>query len=474
MKLKKLRLFFIILGLSFLLLFVYLKVSPLGTWICSSNFSSQNHLFLGRGCFSKPSPNDRFIKEENIKMIGDPLYFSLYSPRNFDSLDLEIKFKANLDESNPVIEAGLLVNKDLFHYQLKPVYNFWLEDYTSNWQELSLEDDIEELLISNCEDISVSYCLAQYNLDSNKGSYLPKFLIDQDMRNFNHNLALRGHHSLYIYLKDSSDLDLKLQAKDLNLNADRSPITVDVYSHNDLIYSEIFPDNRKEEEESREISDYFDLEVFLSSLSEGFYRIDLKANDDIVFNNLSVNSSILSWRRRLWFYSEINQDINLVTDSRALQVKVQNPSAYQDLIFANKVLSLNELYRQYEIITNGNNLYNNISFKGGGLLLEGSGVFAFSEDELFNPSYSRLDRFYQKQAKFVFTSYEKVERLNDGYYVAKLNFDLAGVYREDNKYNLIISVPGLRVEDKSENFVEIESIKARFIGKTLFEKINEF
>jgi len=476
MNLNKIRLFFILLSLLFLLVFIYLKVSPLGTWACNSNFSSQNHLFLGTGCFSKPSPNDRFLKEKNIKMIGDPLYFSLYSPRNFDKLNLEIKFKANLDENNPVIEAGLLVNKDLFHYQLKPVYNFWLEDYKSDWQKISQDDDIEKLLIDNCQEIPLNFCLAQYNLDKNERNYLPRFSTDKETKNIKHDLALRGHHSFYIYLKDDSDLNLKLQAKDLNLNQDKSPITIDVYSYNDLIYSEIFPDNRLEEKGSRETSDYFDLEVFLSSLPEGFYRLDLKANDDIVFNNLSIESSILSWRRRLWFYHEIDREINLLTDSKVLQVKVQNPSAFQDLIFANENLKLKELYKQYEIMNKDNNddLYYNISFKGGGLLLEGPGVFAFSEDKLFNPNYSRLDRFYQKQAKFVFDNYEEVKRLDDGYYLANLNFDLAGVYREDNKYNLIISVPGLRVEDKRENFVEIKNIKAIFSGKTLFEKINEF
>ena len=474
MKLKKLRIFFLFLSFLFLLLFVYLKVSPLGTWECKSRFNNFNHLFLGRGCFSQPSPNDRFLDERNIKMVGDPLYFSLYSPRNFDELELEIKFKPNLDKNTPVIEAGLLVDKDLWHYQLKPVYNYWLEDYSSDWQELSLKDNVEELLKENCQEISINYCLAQYNLDQTDRNILPEFFIEREEKNINHDLALRGHHSFYVYIKN--DLDLKLEAKDLNINQDRSPITIDVYTNNDLIYTESLADDRPEKEGSGEESDYFDLDLSLASLPEGVYRVDLKANDDIVFNNLSVSSSILSWRRRLWLHESSEQNIDLVTDAKALQIKVQDPIAYQSLKFSDQDLVLDELYRQYEAILGHeyNDLTYDISLKRGGLLLEGPGVFALNEDELFNPNYSRLDRFYEERAKFVLTDYEKVKRLDDGYFLAKLKFNLAGVYREDNKYNFIISIPGLRAEDKKDSFMEIKNIKANFSGKTLIEKINEF
>ncbi len=458
MKINKIRLFFIILSFIFGSVFIYIKISPLGSWSCQSNFNRINHLFLGQSCFSKPFPNDRFNLEENLIIKGDPLYFSLYSPRNFDKLNLEIKFKANLDEKNPVIEAGLLVNKDLWHYKLKPVYNYWLEDYQNNWQELSVGDEIENILSKNCEDVPYSLCLAQYNVNED----LPKFILDKKSSIIENDLSLRGHHSFYLYLKDS-DLDLKLQAEKISLNLEDSSIELDIYSNNSLILSQMF-----NEEEFSNIS------VYLAAMPEGIYRVDLKTNDNIVFNNILVNSSILSFRHRLWLYSSLDRNINLVSDSKVLQVKVQEPSAYQTLIFNDQEIKLNELYRQYEIINSDNNSHYNITLESGGLLLETPGVLAFDSQYLFNPNYSQLNRYYQKQAKFVLFNYQKVSRLDDNYFLAELEFDLSGVYREDNKYSLIISIPGLRAEDNNDNNLEIKNIKAKFFGKSLIDKINEF
>jgi hypothetical protein len=459
MSLNKIRIIFIILSLIFLSVFIYIKISPFGTWSCQSSFNRSNHLFLGRSCFSKPFPNERFILEKSLKMIGDPLYFSLYSPRNFDKLNLEIKFKANLEKKNPLIEAGLLVNRDLWHYQLKPIYNYWLEDYQSNWQRLNIEDDILNILENNCHDIPLNLCLAQYNINET----LPNFILDRESSIIEQNLSLRGHHSFYVYLKDS-DFKLKLKAKKINLNLEENYLSIDIYSNNSLIHSQSFTEE--------EFNNIF---IYLASMPEGFYRVDLKANDNLVISNLSINSSILSFRHRLWLYSPLDRNINIVSDSRVLQVKVQEPAAYQTLVFKDKEFKLEELYKQYEII-NDNNLedyYYEIFLERGGLLLESPGVLAFENKYLYNPNYSHLNRFYQNQAKFVLFAYEKVEKLDDNYFLAKLEFDLSGVYREKGNYNLIISIPGLRVEDDNNNYLEIKNIKAKFSGKTLIDKINE-
>ncbi len=477
MKLKKSRLILIILGFLFLGIFLYFKISPFGYWSCQANLKQANHLFLGRGCFSRPTPAERYLKEDVLKMIADPLYFSLYSPRNFDTLKINLIFKPNLSLNTPVIEAGLLVDKDWWRYQLKPVYNYWLEE-ESGWLEINKEDeDIEALLKDNCGDLAINLCLAQYNLSSEQRQLLPDLSFinfDREFKELKVDFPLRGYHSFYIYLKNS-DLDLSLTAKDLNYNQTDSPINIDIYTNDRLIFNKTWEDDRIEAVGSRQISDLFSLQLNLSSLPTGLYRIDLNVNDDIVFKEIKVNSSILAWRHRLWFYSSQTENINLFTDAKALQVKVLEPAAYQTLNFGQKQLALLELYSQTEIIQTDDSLtaIYPISLERGGILLESPGVFAFKEDLLFNPDYDRLDRFYNQQAKFILVNYQPVKKRLDGYYLAELEFDLRGVYREKNNYNFILSIPGLRVEDESEYSVEIKAIKAEFFGKSLIEKINE-
>lgn len=491
MSLKYFRLILIILASLFLLSFLYLKISPFGYWSCSANFNRSNHLFLGRGCFSLPSPKERINLSKNLQIIGDPVYFSLYSPRNFDNLKIFLVFKPKLNIETPIIEAGLLVNKDLWQYQLKPVYNYYLEEKFNNWFKFDYDKyslwhnikdlenidnndlDLELLLKQYCQGLALNLCLAQYNLVSD--DLLPSFRNYEDMEDekIEQNITLRGHHSFFLYLS-GSQLDLKLKAKDLNLNQDKSPIIIDVYSQNILINSYNFPDDRLEVEGSGQVSDKFDLNISLSSMPPGLYRVDLKTNDDIVFTNLKTTASKLSWRNRLWFYDVNQENIDLFTDAKFLQIKVLEPAAYQTIKFGQVEKFLDKLYLQTELRQDLSNidLIQSISLAKGGLLIESPGVFAFKEELLFNPSYNRLDRYYNKQAKFILANYELKEKRADGYLLAEIDFDLRGVYREDNYYNFIISVPGLRVEDEKEQLVEIKEIKAKFYGKNLIDKIN--
>ena len=61
----------------------------------------------------------------------------------------------------------------------------------------------------------------------------------------------------------------------------------------------------------------------------------------------------------------------------------------------------------------------------------------------------------------------------DGWYIADMNFDLNNIYRENGKQGFLLSVPGLRVDDGTEEGVEIGSIEIRLEGKSLFEKVRE-
>lgn len=478
---RKRKIFLLLIFLAFLSFFLYIKVSPLGFYSCSSNLKYNKNIFSGKSCLSLPSPSQRYKLEDNLKVIADPLYFSLYSPRHFDKLKLDIKFKTNLSLNSPVFEAGLLVNKDLWQYQLKSVYNYWLQEEFSDWHETieneilflqkekkfdNLIDFYQNFSLSDCNIDNLNNCIALYNNSKELDNILKSFLdynINNDNKETKVDHSFRGFHSFYIFL-DSNYLDLSLLATDLQKSDDRSSVVIDLYNSGSLIYSQTWPNDDK-----------IEIDLKLDDLYSDYYRIDLKANSDIVFSNLKVNSSILSFRRKIHLFNDDYKDLDLYTDSNIIQAKVFSPLYYQTIYLDNFKYDILDVYLQHEIIQDNLNKDGNylIKLEKDNILLESPGVFAFSREALFNPNFDRLDRFFKQQAEYVLANYSPVIELQGGYYRAEVEFDLKNVYRENNKYNLIFSIPGLRADDDISDYIEIKEIKAKFYGKNLIQKINE-
>ena len=134
---KKFRIILYSFLVFFILVLAFLYIVP-GVKIKYQYSFSRPYLW-GRGFFHKFGPEDRII---NNKIIGDPVYFYLRSPRNFSEAKLKIKYRfspeliVNHDFIN--LEAGVLVDKDNWNYSLKPFYNNVLENLT----EAQIEDGV--------------------------------------------------------------------------------------------------------------------------------------------------------------------------------------------------------------------------------------------------------------------------------------------------------------------------------------------
>ncbi len=57
---------------------------------------------------------------------------------------------------------------------------------------------------------------------------------------------------------------------------------------------------------------------------------------------------------------------------------------------------------------------------------------------------------------------------------ATVELDIKHAYREDGKYSFMISVPGLKAEDKVNDNLEIYSLEVKLSGRTLWEKIKSW
>jgi hypothetical protein len=492
--LSKIRYFFITIFVLVPMFLLWQWLSPLGHWSCNTDFSNNNlkHLFKtdSSACLGQPSPLERhaYSPDGKLIMLADPLYFSVFSPRPFSKVELEIVFKPHLGSANAVFEAGFLADAKLWRYQLKPVYNLYLEKLAADWQVArsnnltlfqkqkrfnSVEDFLENWQSNDrgvCKDFN---CLATYNLTADvlpTALRLDNLYFNQDYREFPY--AFRGPHQFYVYL-DETGLELSGSFIDLNENKDKDDLDILVFSGNKQMATLKIIDNRLEMELSAKPSSQQSFIINREDLPVGLYKIDIRASDDLIINSFRVNSSYLSAINKIWPISE--GPVSLVTDTAYLQVKSLSPFSLQEINFSNSSLNLDQIYYQYEIVSDQAG-WQEINLAQGGLILENSGVFASDPNSLLNPSYPRLDRFAfsNEQIDFVLADYSQVEALDDGWQRAVLDFESAALYRENNNYNLIMSVPGLRLDNGASGLVEIKEINIKFSGSSLWDKVRSY
>ncbi|NCA93208.1 hypothetical protein EOM82_08245, partial [bacterium] len=198
-------------------------------------------------------------------ILGEPVYFSVFSPRRFSHVTVQITYRPHLSSSTPIFEAGFLADKKLWRYRLQPVYNLWLEQGLSSWTKLSSGDlrlfqrenkfsSLSEF-ISSWQDQGSSFCsrsrcLAVYNISlEDAPSALDLRSLSQSSENTIFPYPLRGEHQFYIFL-DKQGLSLSGNLIDLNENKDIDDAEILIFSGKNQVASLPLPDKRPQKEES--------------------------------------------------------------------------------------------------------------------------------------------------------------------------------------------------------------------------------
>ena len=127
-KIHYLRIFLWLILASFILFVIWQAIVPYGQAVYSFDFK-KNSFFIGR-----LTPHERVsgIANGQQKIIGEPVYFNLWTPRPFSKLKLTIRYKNN---RTPLIEAGVLIDQKSNAYYRAPLHNETLNDLyrNKNW-----------------------------------------------------------------------------------------------------------------------------------------------------------------------------------------------------------------------------------------------------------------------------------------------------------------------------------------------------
>lgn len=402
----------------------------------------------------KLSPAERLASSTDIiKIIGDPIYFSLFTPRKFESAKMTIKYKS---AGVSIIEAGLMMDKIAKNYKLEPLENEILDNLawdkiTENgvtlWQKNKKFNSINEFLQTDINRDEV----ATYNYDLKKDFKLDNYQPSEK------NLILprlRGGYQFYAYVKDEP---LKISANFSSLNSDEKPDSV-LIRITDYNNREIWQKN---------LDQSGDIMVDLKNLAEGVYRVEIRANDEIITEKLETNLSRISFIKKIWPLDKID----LFTDSQFLSARTVNPGSLGDIKFGEQNFNINETYKKFDFSLNGSNSINKINLSQPDMILEADGVFSFALELLVNPSYCHVSANLDlNNVNYIIARYQTPE-VDGDYKIATADFVLSDAYRENNKNSFMISIPGLKAEDNINDYLEIKEIKIELTGQNLFKKI---
>ncbi len=447
-------------------LLLYLAIVPQGHIIYTSNFVKKS-FFIG-----ELFPRDRvsFVidkdKTKRAVIVGDPVYFSLYTPRRFNKAKLVLTYKRESQKINsmPIIEAGVLVDKVVWRYDLKPLDNAIIDKLSNNWVAVTEGN----LLLLQKPDTNGSSTrkfyqsiseflnnlpprdqIALYNYSLDVDYVLPNYQKQNEIKVFDY--PLRGSYQFYTYIKDET-MNFNFTFDCLNKDKEADPIDLNLYYRNRLIDSKhlnSFGNNQNNIKRN--------LNLVVQDLPEGVYKIEIKANDDIITKNIKTTQQKISFINSLHLAQGGHKDFLVYTDSPVIYVKTTHPLSLQTVQIGNKKLEIKEIYKQFSATV----ATSSIKFEKDGIIIGGEGVFAFSPDSLINPSFTKVDKnFILKQEKinYILAKYKR-PFLKGGWQESEVEFDISHAYRENYKYNFLISIPGLRVDDNIDDKLIVKEVK---------------
>jgi len=487
MKVKRLRLIFLIFWLILAGLIVWFKVVPNGQVTYSMAYPNKINLFGGKGFIGNLTPADRVeIKAgELAKISGDPVYFSVFTPRTFSEAKVTITYRDNLASNTPLIESGVLVDNIVWRYQLASLENKLLDNSFSGWEKIVSDNlvlwqknktfsDLNQFLETVktkpetiCSDGNLKTCLALYNTDfisSYKVEKIPEFQVI--------NIPLQGAHQFYFIAKAKQPLKFSFDFADLNLDKKGDPVVISIYKGTDKIYSNTLTDNFGGDGLGQVRNFSLPLSYSNSSSSTELYKLEIKVGEDIVIKKIKEAPSALLAIERLHPVNANSLPLSFWTDSSFINLTTNNPASKQTIRFGDQDFALNESYQQFEFLNNNLGL-KKVSLKKDDVILETDGVFSFSADSFFNPEFKKVNQHFvlTPETQYVLASYQTPLKKEDNFKQASVVLNTKDAYRENGKYSFMISVPGLSLAQSGN--LEISNITVEFSGRTIWDKIKE-
>ncbi|MFA6131742.1 MAG: hypothetical protein WC702_01575 [Patescibacteria group bacterium] len=409
------------------------------------------------------------------KIIGDPVFFFVHPQRSFDSIVVEYRFK---NKNTPIVEAGLLADATTGAYQLEPLQNLIIDN--SLWNKISIDDTILLQRQKNYETLASFLAnppalseIAIYHYDLARpyrlSDYVPSFELKST------NVSLRGSHEFYTYIKNET-LNFKFSFSDTNrqVGEDWVDIVVTNEAGQPVAEERAYDDGNTTNNSSA--SSLQTLIVSVPNLSEGVYKVQMKATEDIFFRAISTSQQKMTFLNQIWLadtvgYLATAPTVNFWTEGKNLKLSTRHATGAQTVSVGRGTVAITQPYLEYSYAPPETGVVAGRVPAAEDLLIRADGHFAFSYSQFFNPdplhltAETDLDR---AGVNYIIADYTPPERAGE-WLVATATFPTANVPFVDQTWKLAISAPTVNQSDRE---LLLNSIKIKFVRQpTTFSEL---
>lgn len=397
------------------------------------------------------------------QLIGEPVYFSLFTSRPFRQAEVTVEFSGRA----PLIEVGLRRGATVWNFERQPLRHDGLAALAATpnalqenglllWQREKKYSSIAQFL----KDPPPAADISAYNYDlpipfrpAGRISAGPERPVAA---------GLRGAYIIETYSSGEA-IDIAWRLRDINENKDSDPVIATVYNDaHTAVASVAEPDDGGAPDS---VSGQRTMRLRTATLRPGVYRIEFKATDDIITDRISTGQAYFSFLNRIWLAAAGRSAVSMVTDGAYLTAQTSAPTSRQAIVFDGGKLELAETYRQAtRPAADQSRRPKRIELSRDDVTLSTDGALAFSEAELINASPRQFTAGADAAAQaspYVIARYAPPAAPDQG----RATFQLAGAYREKGKYSFLIAAPGVSPDQP----LEIRSIRVRLSGPSIWE-----
>ncbi|MBD3360086.1 MAG: hypothetical protein GF365_05280 [Candidatus Buchananbacteria bacterium] len=392
-------------------------------------------------------PQERVKIFDSAYIEQEPVYFDVYLPRDFAKINLEFTYK---NFSNNLIEVGPQIGE--YNWDLQPLDNKIINQLT--WPKL--EKDNLFLFQRDRKFNSIGQFLSDLPPVKEIAAYNYNFDYDYKMDNYQPsekllelNKGLDGGYEIFTYIQNE-DLyfEFDLASEEIEINSENTNLYVyDNLDNNIAIFP---PDNNK-------------IIASLQNLPTDYYKLALSTNNFVQTKSIKTKQQYLSFINGF----DLLSPAQLITESNNLTFLATNNAGLQTIKINEKNLEIAEIWQQHNLDLEPGP--KEVIIPKGNLQITGEGLFAFSQEQYFNPLFKTLYKttdLDKENINYVITQYNLPLNKND-FKINNVSFDLHDKDFNNGKLRFIISIPGL---SSSAQGVLLENLKITLSRKPIWQE----
>ncbi len=402
------------------------------------------------------------------QVIDEPTYFTVEPPRHFDTVEMELVWA---NDAVPIVEVGGVASEDGSQILLKPLQNLIVEQ--SDWSRIEADntvllqreptyDSIEQFLTNAPRDQ-----IATYHYDLTRPYTLAYYWPTNWTRTLD--VSLRGSHQFKTYIKNET-LNFDIAYQDMNREGGSDSVRAIVTDWTGAeVVQEIMPDDNNIYDNSN-ASGLHHIEIEAPDLSEGVYKVELRAGSDIFFRQIKTTQSKIVFLNNVYLGDEVgyraeDRPVSFWTEAKNLTFQTHHADGAQEVTIAGDIMAIPVPHERYDYeVVYGDTV--RVDSPQGDLIVYSDGHIAFDPSHYFNPDPVRLAWNTDLDTlgiNYIIAEYESPTLVN-GWYSTTVEFDTSWLVKEEDAWKFVLSTPGI---DDLQETVWISEINLVFVREPL-------